>query len=222
MLSREVTTQHEPPSFRQDSLLDWVNRLIAKPAVINLLDEHFRSAPPIIGFSNREFYGSRLSLLTRITHTIKSPAVGIVRVDIGRRDARGINRKEADALVEYCLSIVNANNSKRDGEAPGIGIISPFRAQVDHLERALKRNLGHDDYTRHRLIVGTAHELQGEERDIVLFSAAVDNDSPGGALAFLSRPDVLNVAITRGKHQQIVFCPATPGTLIIHHCSGDT
>ena len=213
LLRRKVTTPHDPPSFRQDSLLDWVSRLIAEPAAINVLDEHFRSAPPIIGFSNREFYSNRLTLLTRLTHASAAPVISIVQVDTGRRDAQGINRKEADVLIERCLSIVNASASKSDHDAPGIGIISPFRAQANHLERVLKRKLGHDLFARHRLVVGTAHELQGEERDIVLFSTAVDNDSPGGAVAFLSRPDVLNVAITRGKHQHIVFLSRDPRTL---------
>ena len=44
----------------------------------------------------------------------------------------------------------------------------------------------------------------------MLFSAAVDDASPGGALAFLSRPDVLNVAITRAKRLQVVFVSRAP------------
>ncbi len=211
LLQREAPENDNAPGFRNDSLLDWVSRRLAGPSAINLLDEHFRSAPPIIGFSNQEFYDDRLALLTRVTQRSNEAGIEIVNIESGHRDARGVNRREASALVARCVQIVEHYQSADDEDVPAIGVISPFRAQVDHLTRTLNQAL--DDISgatrantsRHRLIVGTAHELQGEERDIILFSAAVDDTSAAGALYFLSRPDVLNVAITRAKHQQIIF-----------------
>ncbi len=65
----------------------------------------------------------------------------------------------------------------------------------------------------HDLLVGTAHSFQGEERDIMLLSLAVDPASPHPAIRFLEREDVFNVAITRARLQQHVYCSLDAGDL---------
>ncbi|ASJ74808.1 DEAD/DEAH box helicase [Granulosicoccus antarcticus] len=195
----------DTPDFRRDSLLDWVDRSLSTADAANALDEHFRSAPQIIGFSNRSFYGGRLQLLTRVTLGRSPGALQLVEVANAHRAPNGVNRVEADAMLATLQSMVSES-----GKALGIGLISPFRAQVEYLQKRIDQTFDAATRDRHNMIVGTAHELQGEERDVVLFSCCVDDASSGGSLAFLSRSDVLNVSITRARRQQWVFLSRSP------------
>ena len=53
-------------------------------------------------------------------------------------------------------------------------------------------------------MVGTAHALQGDEKDIVIFTTSIDPDSHPASLRFLENPNLFNVAITRARKQQYV------------------
>ena len=85
--------------YRRRSLLDLVTERAASQAQVVLLDEHFRSQPRIIAFSNREFYGDRLKVMTQRPETVRHPSLELRRVP-GHRDPRGVNEVEADRLVE--------------------------------------------------------------------------------------------------------------------------
>ena len=88
---------------------------------------------------------------------------------------------------------------------PSIGVLSPFRAQVDHLVDRLRERFPAGFFYHHKVMVGTAHTFQGEERDLMFLSFAIDPDSPAASRRFLEKEDVFNVAITRAKHRQHVF-----------------
>ncbi|MEM6484418.1 MAG: AAA domain-containing protein [Pseudomonadota bacterium] len=197
-----ATTEH-CPGFRDDSVLDWANRHVSDGEASSFLDEHFRSSPDIIGFSNRAFYSDQLKLLTRSRRPSGRAALSLHIVEGGVRGRNEVNGKEADAVVEAVQRLIQKQSALR--EPSSIGVISAFRAQADAIEKRTTKALGSDALARHAVFCGTAHEWQGEERDVVFFSAAIDDDSAPGSLAFLSRPDVLNVSITRAKHAQRVF-----------------
>ncbi len=190
--------------YRDKSILDAVSEVLPSQEQVTLLDEHFRSAPPIIEFSNREFYGGRLKVMQQRPTPAAADAVAYRRVD-GRRDAAGVNREEAEALVAELLELL-----AREGERPAalrhtFGVLSPFRAQVDHLTERLREAVSEAQLAAHDLRVGTPYAFQGEERDVMLLSLAVDADSHPTAFRFLCRPDVFNVAITRARSRQLVF-----------------
>lgn len=178
------------------------------------LDEHFRSTPEIIGFSNQHIYGGTLKVM-RERPSLREPAstqadsaepaLDLRRVD-GRREDSGANPAEAEALVEALLSLLRP----ADPLSASIGVLSPFRAQVDLLSELLSRQLTPDEQERHDLLVGTPYAFQGEERDVMLLSLAVDDAVHAGSLRFLARRNVLNVAITRARNRQIVFTSLTP------------
>lgn len=202
-LESQFREQHAPsgPSYRRHSVLDWINHRLESAAASAFLDEHFRSVPAIIEFSNREFYGGRLKLLTHDRREPGAVELQLVQVVDGKRLTDETNRVEAEAVIDCVLKLIKDPPADR----LTIGIVSPFRAQVDCLQRLLNRRTSAIMREQHELVVGTAHELQGEERDVMLFSACVDEQSPAGSLAFLSRPEQLNVAITRARRSQWVF-----------------
>jgi hypothetical protein len=198
--------------YREKSILDWVNEAIPSQEQVIFLDEHFRSRPPIIAFSNREFYRGALKIMTQRPDTTAAPSVE-VRTIIGKRENGGPNRIEADALITEIIRMVESQKKLPGKLAHSLGVLSPFREQVDHLFARLTKQLEVAAIKKHRIRVGTAHSFQGEERDIMFLSFALDRDAHPGTLRYLDRADVFNVSVTRARNLQVVFCSVAAGDL---------
>jgi hypothetical protein len=97
--------------------------------------------------------------------------------------------------------------------ATSIGILSPFRAQVELISKLLRTNLSIGAIEKHRIVIGTAFSFQGEERDIMFLSIVVDKDTNASAFTYMQRDDVFNVAITRARFRQIVYHSVQPADL---------
>lgn len=202
-------------NFRDVSLLDLASEQIQRQEQVAFLNEHFRSEPVIIDFSNRRFYSSQLTIMTghRPHPPDSPPALSEVSV-AGRREKRGHNPDEARAILAAIAELTGAESELPSGIAHSIGILSPFRDQVDHLIRQVSDSPHAARLIdRHQLLVGTAHTFQGEERDIVFLSLVLDDDSPASAFRFLERPDVFNVSITRARHRMVVYRSFDPARL---------
>ena len=193
--------------FRSVSLVDLVGTGIRDQAGVVFLNEHFRSRPAIISFSNREFYAGRLAIMTGHREAdLRDEAPLSVYETGGLRAANGVNEAEVEAILSQLADLTRP-------EAPplSIGILSPFRVQVDAiLDRVGKL----PDLTRlldcHDLLAGTAHSFQGEERDIMLLSLALDRESAAASFRFLEKEDVFNVAITRARLENRIFVSFDP------------
>ena len=91
-----------------------------------------------------------------------------------------------------------------------IGIISPFRAQVEQLKISVSKVLSDHMVRKHQIEIGTAHTFQGDERDIILMSWAFAPNSFPQSLTFLQKPNLFNVAITRARYKVINFVSRNP------------
>jgi superfamily I DNA/RNA helicase len=198
--------------YREKSILDVVNETIPSQNQVVLLDEHFRSMPEIIEFSNREFYAGALRIMTRRPETVKLKALEVCNVH-GARRTKGVNNEEARALVGEVSRRVRAEEAMPASAASSLGILSPFRDQADHLFSLLEGALSIDALQKHNLLVGTAHTFQGEERDVMYLSLAVDAEAHSATFRFLNNPNVFNVAITRARNHQYVFSSFLPAQL---------
>ena len=187
--------------FRTNSMFDIANYYSMKPV---LLDEHFRSLPPIINFSNKEFYGNRIRVMKQDNPNEK--VLEIVHVPDGKVDFDATrNLPEIEAVVKRVHEII-VDNEKDDPDNPiTIGIISPFRAQVEQLKISIGKVISDYMLEKHKVEIGTAHTFQGDERDVILISWAFANNSFPQSLTFLQKPNLFNVAITRAKKQMINF-----------------
>ena len=187
--------------FRTNSMFDIANYYSMRPV---LLDEHFRSLPPIINFSNKEFYSDRIRVMRQNNPNEK--VLEVVQVPDGKVDFDATrNLPEIEALVKRVHEIIVDNERENPDEPITIGIISPFRAQVEQLEISLKKVISDYMIEKHQIIVGTAHSFQGDERDVILISWAFANNSFPQSLTFLQKPNLFNVAITRAKNKMINF-----------------
>ena len=177
-----------------------------------LLDEHFRSLPPIISYSNKEFYGNRIRVMRRNDNSRK--VLETVVVPDGKVDFDATrNLPEIEALVKRLHEIVVEDERKNPEHPVSIGIISPFRAQVEQLKISVAKVLTEHMMEKHQIEIGTAHTFQGDERDIILISWAYANNSYPQSLIFLQKPNLFNVAITRARYQMINFISKNPREL---------
>ena len=196
--------------FRTNSMFDLANYYSTSPV---LLDEHFRSYAPIVEFSNKEFYGSRMRVMSRakvknVLELVQVPE-GKVDFDVTR------NVPECEAIIQKLHEIIlNDEKRQKEGFAPvSIGVVSPFRGQVELIKKGISQVISDTLVRKHKIEVGTAHAFQGDERDIMLVSWTIANNSFPQSLMFLQKANLFNVAITRAKKKQIIFLSKDPSTL---------
>ena len=185
--------------FRDNSMFDLANYYSTNPV---LLDEHFRSSAPIIEFSSNEFYGGKIKIMSPNINNKDIVELRIVKEGKVDHDATR-NVPECEEIIKTIQEIIinDSNNEK----PVSIGVISPFRAQVDLIKKALLKVFDGDTILKHKLDVGTAHTFQGDERDIMLLSWTFAPNSHAQSLIFAQKPNLFNVAITRAKYKLINF-----------------
>ena len=199
-------------SYRDNSILDLTINAIKSNDQIAFLDEHFRSKPELIHFSNMAFYHNRLKVMQHRPST-NSGNLCVRRIN-GTRDKNGVNCLEADALINEIKSQIERD--KKAGIYSSIGVISPFRNQAEYIAKALAGNFTEAEIVQHKLRSSTPFGFQGEERDIMLISFAVDNRAKRAAV-YLNKVDVFNVTITRAKAKQILFVSIDENSLPAHY-----
>ncbi|MCP4691969.1 MAG: AAA family ATPase [Desulfobacterales bacterium] len=191
-------------NFRDNSMIDFADQAIASQDAVTMLDEHYRSLPEIIRFSNHRFYDDRLRIMTEKPLQASSRPVDVIYVSKGRR-VKGVNSAEAEAVVSRLKALVASQEKIPRQFKVSIGVLSFFRDQAEELQKRILDAFSLEAITAHRLRAGTPYAFQGEERDVMLISSAVDSKEKGGTWRYLNRPDVFNVAITRARRAQYLF-----------------
>ncbi len=83
-----------------------------------------------------------------------------------------------------------------------VGLISPYRAQVQYLRHLIKRTPFFKPF-RHLISVNTVDGFQGQERDVIVISLVRSNDD--GNIGFLRDLRRMNVAMTRARMKLIII-----------------
>ena len=187
--------------FRTNSMFDLADYYSMNSV---MLDEHFRSLPPIIDFSNQEFYGNRIRIMKKDFDNDK--VLELVEVPEGKVDYDATrNIPEVEAVMKKLHEIIIEDERKNPDKPTSIGIISPFRAQVEQLKKSITKVLSDHMIRKHQIEIGTAHTFQGDERDIILMSWAFADNSHAQSATFLQKSNLFNVAITRARYKVINF-----------------
>ena len=193
-------------SYSAHSLFDLASSLCNSEDIVALRDHH-RSHSDIIEFSNEHFYEGRLRVATNYSQ-LRASVTGepaIHWVDIKGHAARpaaggAVNEQEAQAVVAELMRLL------QQGYQGSIGVVSPFRAQVNRVRDVLAR----EGDALQRLIandclIDTVHRFQGDERDLIIFSPVVAQGISTNSLGFLSgNGNLFNVAITRARSALVV------------------
>jgi len=189
--------------YRNTSILDLVMNALRSGDQVAMLDEHFRSIPPIISFSNRHFYQDELRIMTA-RPDFQKQGLYFIRCD-GKRNKKGANEKEADQLLADLRELINREKQLSTDICTSVGILSPFRGQVDLLAKLLIDSFSSVEIEKHSIRVGTAYSFQGEERDLMALSFTIDSESHHSAIHHINKEDVFNVSITRARHKQMIY-----------------
>ena len=132
----------------------------------------------------------------------ESPALSFKEEFVGESYGR-INKNEAQ-LTLYVLQHYFERISKQRllDERIDVGIISPYRAQVQYLRRLLMKREFFKPFRR-QISVNTVDGFQGQERDVIVISLVRSNDE--GQIGFLRDLRRMNVAITRARMKVIIL-----------------
>ncbi|MDR7450010.1 MAG: AAA domain-containing protein [Armatimonadota bacterium] len=200
-------------SYRTRSLFGLASARVGETPLF--LDQHFRCHPAIITFSNDHFYGSRLVILSDPSRGLAGPAVRWVHVPgefrRGPRGRSAVNPPEAEAVVRELLALSGEFRRRR----LTIGVVTPYRAHAELVRELVLQRLPE---LAEGLVVATAHRFQGDERDVIVFSPVLSAQTPDYHLAFVSDPNLVNVAVTRARLRLVIVgdrkaCLNSPGVL---------
>ena len=196
-----------------------------KPEVVTLLKIQYRMNDEIMRFSSDWFYGGKVESapqikyrsvldydhpITWIDTSDKEPADTIEEGEdlnfkeqfVGESFGR-INKAEAEltllTLAEYFTKI---GKQRVLNDSIDVGIISPYRAQVQYLKKLIKKYEFFKPYRR-LISVNTVDGFQGQERDVILISLVRSNDE--GQIGFLKDLRRMNVAMTRARMKLIIL-----------------
>lgn len=173
-----------------------------RPGEPVLLDEHYRCHPHIARWFNRTYYNDQLTVLTDIAQA--TPGIrAIAWVDVSgtaerpRAGRSWLNRIEAEQTVQQLGQILEFGLT--------VGVVTPFAAQAQLIERLAKNRFGGAALDDAGFVCGTAHRLQGNERDAVVISTVLAPGMLRTGASWLERErSLLNVAVSRARVALIV------------------
>lgn len=195
-----------------------------KPAVVTLLKVQYRMNEEIMRFSSDWFYHGEVVGAPQVSHR------GILDYDIpidwiavegeageGGEEFVGnsfgrVNKREAELTLDVLRRyFVKIGKRRVLDEQIDVGVISPYRAQVQYLRALIKKDAFFKPF-RHLLSVNTVDGFQGQERDVILISLVRSNAE--GQIGFLRDLRRMNVAITRARMKLMIL--GDPATLCRH------
>ena len=152
-----------------------------------LLSYHYRCSPKIIEFNNRKYYNHKLHIASR--ETDPTPLV-YVDVPNDTTDEKNTAPQEVRRIDAY----LSRHPDKQ------VGIITPFARQRAAIEAMLRAN--HYDNAS----CGTVHAFQGDEKDVVIFSLALTDQTREKTYAWLkTNKELINVATSRAREQLVIL-----------------
>ena len=184
-----------------------------KPAVVSLLKVQYRMHEEIMKFPSQWFYNGELEAASEVRyrgildwdtpiHWIDTSEMDFKEEFVGETFGR-INKAEADLLLSELKIYINRIGGNRILEEKiDIGIISPYKAQVQYLRSKIKADASLKPY-RSLFTVNTVDGFQGQERDVIFISLVRANEE--GQIGFLNDLRRMNVAITRARMKLVIM-----------------
>jgi superfamily I DNA and/or RNA helicase/very-short-patch-repair endonuclease len=187
---------------------------------------HYRSASEeLINFSNHAFYKD-IQVAPNVKPFSDLPAIQWIETDGVWMNNQ--NLKEAEKVVELI------RNHLINGDGKSLGVVTFNQEQAQLIERLLETKIQEDpEFRQHyemiqsgpldsRITIKNIENIQGDERDIMIFSIAYGRNIDGnvvhqfGSLSQAGGENRLNVAITRAKHRIIIVCSIYPSELTVN------
>ncbi len=184
-----------------------------------MLNTQYRMHEHIMNFSNKKFYQNNLIADASVKDTVLSfdenefmlhtpldfiDTAGCGYNEIINPESLSIaNPEEGQLLIKHLkLLLEQYSLSNKAGRRITIGIISPYKEQVQYLTSKIAEEADFDNY-RSQIAVKTIDGFQGQERDVIYISLVRSNDLK--EIGFLNDIRRMNVALTRAKKKLVVF-----------------
>ncbi len=217
------------PFFRGEEAPSVLDDCLALGMAERSLVWHYRSRhESLINFSNGMYYGGRLCTVPSADGA--ASRVRLVRVDGSYgRGGRRSNRAEAEAVVRE--TVRRLLDPALCGKS--MGIVTFSAAQQEEVERLLYRELGARGLREtacggaEPLFVKNLENVQGDERDVILFSVCYGPDAQGrvslnfGPLNRAGGWRRLNVAASRAREEMLVFSSLLPAQIDLNRTSSE-
>ena len=195
-----------------------------QPATARMLTLQYRMHEQIMAFSSQRFYGSQLQAHQSVRHAgldaydlgfapdlpvefLDTAGFGFVETTIPESRSTA-NPEEADVLLKRLTQLLEPYDPGQHEHDPlknplTIGVIAPYRAQINCLKDAIEENEALNGLLQQRLLsVGTVDSFQGQERDIIAISLTRSNNH--GEIGFLSDIRRMNVGMTRARRKLLL------------------
>lgn len=188
-----------------------------KPDTVSLLKLQYRMNDEIMRFSSEWFYGGMLQSAPEVKYRsildfdtpiewINTEGLDCNEEFIGDNYGR-INKSEAELSIEQLKGYITKIGRERFlDERIDVGMISPYKAQVQYLRRLVRNDAFFKPY-RQAITINTVDGFQGQERDVILISLVRANEE--GQIGFLNDLRRMNVAITRARMKLIILGDAS-------------
>lgn len=188
-----------------------------KPETVSLLKVQYRMNDEIMHFSSEWFYQGELKSAPEVKYRgildydtpiewVNTEGMNCNEEFVGESFGR-INKAEAALSISQLTHYINKIGKERFlEERIDVGLISPYKAQVQYLRQLIKRDAFFKPY-RHLITINTVDGFQGQERDVILISLVRANED--GQIGFLNDLRRMNVAITRARMKLIILGDAS-------------
>lgn len=198
------------------------------PEAVTLLTMQYRMNQEIMRFSNDWFYGGAMTAAPEVRYRgildfdtsiewIDTADANIaIDIDSDSKDSEPsfrenlageshgrVNRDEAEFSVLTLRKYIEKIGKQRFlDERIDVGLISPYRAQVQYLRGLIKRTPFFRPFS-HLISINTVDGFQGQERDVIIISLVRSNEE--GNIGFLRDLRRMNVAMTRARMKLIII-----------------
>jgi ATP-dependent RNA/DNA helicase IGHMBP2 len=194
-----------------------------QPATGQMLTVQYRMHEHIMAFSSEQFYGGQLEAHQSVRHAglsayslsfmpdlpvefLDTAGLGYLEITIPESRSTA-NPEEADLLLKRLAQLlephIHCSQAEHDQDLLSIGVIAPYRAQINYLKDAIEQNDDLNSLLQQRMLsVGTVDSFQGQERDIIAISLTRSNHH--GDIGFLSDIRRMNVGMTRARRKLLL------------------
>jgi len=212
--------QQLPPTIKSvDAARNGLSRTLFEkgienqPGQVSMLQVQYRMHEKIMQFSSRYFYDGKLiahdSVKSHLLRPHHPPISFIDTAGCGYQEKQDpetlsrMNSEEAALLIQQVETLVEdiGTNAWLD-EQITLGIITPYRAQVDQLHKLAEASPILEPLYRY-ISINTVDAFQGQERDVIAISFVRSNEN--GEVGFLSDIRRTNVAMTRARKKLIMI-----------------
>ncbi|MCC2546242.1 AAA domain-containing protein [Hymenobacter sp. BT175] len=194
--------------------------IVRQPDSARMLQVQYRMHEQIMEFSSQQFYDGKLTAHETVraadlpaydlrfapdlaVEFLDTAGFGFQEITIAESRSTA-NPEEADLLLRRLAELLRAYEPDDHLEdLLTVGVIAPYRAQINYLKDQVEELPELAEMTTHRLLsVGTVDSFQGQERDIICISMTRSNAQ--GDIGFLSDIRRMNVGMTRARKKLLI------------------